>query len=147
MEPTELLIHRACRFKKKPAGLGCLHCGKAKSHADHLGAPPSLNVLGSGNKFLYQGFKNAWGAVFAAKLKEACFPLCNRVVVEGAVCFGDRQKRDQGNYRFILEKALGDTLVSEGYLPDDTWEQYTFGGLELIYVPRQSFTRLLLFPA
>jgi len=45
--------------------------------------------------------------------------------------FKQRRRRDEGNFRVILEKALGDALVEGGWLKDDTAEQYRFGGLEL----------------
>lgn len=145
---VRIVIERECRFKKRSDGKqGCRNCSRPKKSPTHMGAPPSLNVLGSGNRFLYQHFKEAWGAVFAdhlrgSNLHQRCY---DQVSVEGAVCFGDRVKRDQGNYRFILEKALGDTLVAEGYLEDDTWDRYSFGNLDLVYEPRRSFTELVLF--
>jgi hypothetical protein len=38
-----------------------------------------------------------------------------------------RARRDEGNFRAPLEKALGDALVSRGIIPDDTAEHFTFG--------------------
>ena len=43
--------------------------------------------------------------------------------------FPARRRRDSGNYRVMLEKALGDALVEGGWLPDDTPEHYEFGGV------------------
>ena len=60
--------------------------------------------------------------------------------------FPNRIKRDQGNFRWMIEKALGDTLVGGGWLPDDTWDRYEFGGLTYKYEKGVSATRLMLFP-
>lgn len=40
--------------------------------------------------------------------------------------FKDRRRRDEGNYRTTIEKALGDALTGRGYLEDDTPDQYRF---------------------
>jgi hypothetical protein len=66
--------------------------------------------------------------------------------VEGEVTFPDTGRRDQGNYRVILEKALGDALVTGGWLRDDSWDHYEFGGLTMRVWPGESATRLMIFP-
>lgn len=38
------------------------------------------------------------------------------------------RRRDEGNFRDLLEKALGDALQLQ-WLPDDTPEHFTFGAL------------------
>lgn len=40
------------------------------------------------------------------------------------------RRRDEGNYRWLLEKALGDALVNGGWLPDDTPDRYRFSRVE-----------------
>lgn len=45
--------------------------------------------------------------------------------------FKQRRRRDEGNFRVILEKALGDALVEGGWLADDTADHFRFGLLEL----------------
>ncbi len=60
--------------------------------------------------------------------------------------FGDNAERDQGNYRVIVEKALGDALVRHGYLSKDTWSRYEFGGLQAVHTPGRSWLRLMIFP-
>jgi hypothetical protein len=52
----------------------------------------------------------------------------------GLCCFPDRIRRDQGNFRYFIEKALGDALVAGGWLEfgglaDDDWDHYEFGGM------------------
>jgi hypothetical protein len=116
-----------CKFKRQN---GCVHCGKAKNDPDHLGAPESFNVFASGSWEAYQAAKKRWHVVLAPLLVASGLPLgLDRIVVEGECSFGDERDRDQGNHRVVIEKALGDVLVEEGYLPRDTWDHYEFGNL------------------
>lgn len=144
IEPVEieLTAHHAYRKTKR----GCAVCKQAKTHPDHLGAPPSLNVLGSGNQFAYIALKKAWGELLSAQLEMSGLPKgLSHVLVEGQCTFPDRRRRDQGNHRFMLEKALGDALVAGGWLADDSWEFYEFGGLAAGYEKGVSRTRLMVF--
>jgi hypothetical protein len=68
------------------------------------------------------------------------------VFAEGEVTFPSRIKHDQGNYRFMLEKALGDALQTVGVLQDDSWDFYSFGNLAATYEKGVRRTRLLLMP-
>lgn len=54
----------------------------------------------------------------------------------------DRRRRDTGNYRSTLEKALGDALVNGGWLPDDTPQHFAFGRLTFEHVPNVRATRI-----
>ena len=130
-------------------GRGCEVCRRGRRHADHLGAPPSLNVFGSSaNQFVYQGLKKTWQEILDALLRDARLPKpLGKVMAEGRVCFPTRTRRDQGNYRFLLEKALGDTLTAGGWLEDDDWTRYEFGNLAYVYEARVSWTELVIFPA
>jgi hypothetical protein len=164
LEPVEIVLERHHAYESKgPRGRGCAVCNEAKTHPDHLGAPPSLQILGSGNEFVYQNHKKAWQQLLAERLEASGLSRgLAHVLVEGECTFPDRRKRDQGNHRFMLEKALGDALVSGspspgrdgrelgppvvgGWLADDTWEQYEFGGLASRYEKGVSRTRLLVF--
>jgi hypothetical protein len=51
------------------------------------------------------------------------------VEAEAVLIFPTKRKRDEGNFRTPLEKALGDALTQGGFLEDDTPDQYRFGGL------------------
>jgi hypothetical protein len=48
------------------------------------------------------------------------------VIVAAHLRFPTKRKRDEGNFRIILEKAMGDALVNGGWLPDDNPEHYVF---------------------
>ena len=109
------------------------------------GTPPSLNIFGSGaNHWTYQKHKRDWQERIRVALRQSDLPVCEHVLVEGVMCFPDRRVRDQGNYRYLIEKALGDVL-KEAWLPDDDWGSYEFGGLAYRYEKGQRWTRLLLF--
>lgn len=145
-EPVAIEVIQHHPFAKRSTR-GCATCGRAKTHAEHQGAPPSMNVLGSGNQFAYQALKKTWQELLTTALEEADLPRpLARVVVEGEVTFPDRRKRDQGNHRFFLEKALGDALTQGGWLEDDDWERFEFGGLAATHERGVSRTRLLIFP-
>lgn len=110
------------------------------------GTPPSLNIFGSGgNHWAYQTHKRNWQERISDALKATDLPGCSHILVEGQMCFPDRRVRDQGNYRYLIEKALGDALVRGGWLADDSWSQYEFGGLGYRYEKGQRWTRLILF--
>ena len=148
IEPVEIQITRKHAYRKRPSGRGCADCGQAKYAIEHLGHSESLNALGSGNQFAYQNMKKGWQDALTLALEASGLPRgLGRVLVEGVMCFPDRKRRDQGNHRFVVEKALGDALVDGGWLPDDSWAFYEFGGLAHTYVKGESWTRLILMPS
>ena len=51
------------------------------------------------------------------------------VYASAELTFPTKRRRDEGNYRTPLEKALGDVLVSGRWLTDDTPDHYRFGGV------------------
>lgn len=145
-EPVTVEIVRDHAFEKH-AKRGCATCKGSKTAIQHAGAPPSMNLLGSGNQFAYQAYKKAWQEAIIERLETADFPRpLGRVLAEGEVTFPDRRKRDQGNHRFFVEKALGDALTEGGWLADDDWSRYEFGNLTAEFEKGVSRTRLLLFP-
>lgn len=149
-KPVEIEVRRQCHFKKKPEKKrGCARCGEPKNWDGHVGIPPSFNAGGSGgNHFIWQNLKGTWERLFAAKLTAAGLPLgLRRITVEGLMCFPDRGRRDQGNFRVVIEKALGDALVDGGWLEDDDWDRYEFGNLQRTYEKGVAYTRLMLFPS
>lgn len=171
LEPVELVHTRVCHAKRKPCALcgkpktnavhkakggscpfkrqvGCANCGKALADPDHLGAPESFNVFASGAWRPYQDAKKRWHEVLGPLLEASGLPKgLGHILAEGEVSFGDAQERDQGNYRVVIEKALGDTLVELGFLPDDTWARYEFGGLARRETKGVSRLRLMIFPS
>lgn len=147
-QPVEIELVQHHPYKSRGKGTrGCATCGEAKTHRDHLGAPPSLNVLGSGNQFAFQAHKKAWQALLAEQIAATDLPKgLAHILAEGECTFPTRTRRDQGNHRFMLEKALGDALQDGGWLADDDWERYEFGGLAARHEKGVSRTRLILFP-
>lgn len=170
LEPVLIEVLGECAYKSKPCGncgkakshpshkkkggacvfarrIGCATCGRPKNWSGHLGSPPSFNVMAGREVMIYRNAIKQWADVLRPLLDSSGLPLgLGRVVVEGEVSFGDGVERDQGNYRVIIEKAVGDALVRGGYLAADTWSRYEFGGLQRRDVPGVSRTRFMLFP-
>lgn len=168
LEPVVIQVERDHPFKKKdpdPATgkrrVGCATCAErglgivAKLNVAHLGAPPSMNEGGSGmDRMEYQAVKGAWMAALSAALVASpanAWPRpLHAVMVEAQIGFSTRQSRDEGNLRWMIEKALGDALKKGGWLEDDCFypvRRYSFGSMEGVHSPGRSFTRLILFPS
>jgi hypothetical protein len=172
-EPVKIEVVRACHFKAKGCKTcgraksahkpfddcdgfqrqnGCANCGKPKNDLGHYGQPPSYNAVGGGRgtgsaAMVGAQMKQAWQRIFADLLAASGFPRPQeRIFVEGEAVFPDRGRRDQGNFRVVIEKALGDALHEGGWLEDDDWDRYEFGNLVKRYQPGVSATRLYLFP-
>ena len=148
--PVDLIHVRDHRFKKRPAkAKGCAECGRAKTNMVHVGAPQSLNAEASqSTRFAYGNQKKAWQARLTKLLEDSGLPKgLVAVHVRGQVCFPDRTKRDQGNHRFLVEKALGDALEKGGWISNDDWTRYQFGNLDYAYDKGQSWTALTIFPS
>jgi len=157
-DPVELEIRQDHPFRKKSDDpltgqrrIGCAVCGAGKLRRQHLGAPPSMNDGGSGmDRNAYQALKKAWQAAFTDALRGSGLPLgLEAVTVEGLVGFPTRTGRDQGNHRWMVEKALGDALAEGGWIPEDTFypvSRYEFGGLQAVHTPGESWLRLMVMP-
>lgn len=93
--------------------------------------PPSVNTYAHAHWRRFHGIKKTWQATFAEELMVLRRQLgrASRVHATASLRFPQRRRRDEGNYRAALEKALGDALVQGGYLADDTPEYFTFGAV------------------
>ncbi len=155
IQPVTILIEREHAFKKRKPDeetgkkrIGCEVCREGRLKRQHLGAPPSMNAGGSGLKRMeFQAIKGVWQAFILELLQATDLPTgLAAVMVEGRVCFPDRARRDQGNFRWMIEKAAGDALVEGGYLEEDSWDFYEFGNLQRTYMKGRSSTELIFFP-
>ncbi|HYJ22610.1 MAG TPA: hypothetical protein VEW07_11390 [Solirubrobacterales bacterium] len=105
------------------------------------GTPPSFNQIGYRSHWAVgQRHKKQWQEWISIALMEQAVPRglmaggLKLVTATATLRFKQRRRRDEGNFRVIIEKALGDALVQGGWLADDTAEQYRFGALNL-YAP------------
>ena len=113
-------------------------------------APPSINQMGArGHWRTFHAKKRQWQgmlgtALLAAgpQLEAALRSMSGPVRARGSIYFRLKRRRDEGNFRAMLEKSLGDALVDdpqawpEGrWIPDDTPEHYRFEELDLMWVP------------
>jgi hypothetical protein len=101
------------------------------------GTPPSLNALMYRNWRVHQRVKKQWQGLFGMALLASPLPkvhtpeIPRAIYAKAEMWFPARRKRDEGNYRSIVEKCLGDALVDGNYLDDDTPDKFRFGGLEI----------------
>lgn len=95
------------------------------------GTPPSLNRVGSrGSHWAFTKAKKDWQSNCFIALLVAKVPKgLTSVQATACLVFGKNRRRDEGNYRALLEKSLGDALVLGGFLTDDTPEQFRFGAV------------------
>lgn len=93
--------------------------------------PPSLNVIaGRGSRWTFSRAKRRWQSDLGIALMADGLPRgLHRVEVSAVLTFPTRRRRDAGNHRVLVEKALGDALVEGGWLPDDTPEHFDFGAV------------------
>ncbi len=96
------------------------------------GTPPSFNAVGLHSHWTKgQKAKQDWQQWLSIALMEQRVPRgLNQVRAKATIRFKQCRRRDEGNFRVILEKALGDALQC-GWIPDDTPEHYRFGAVEL----------------
>jgi len=171
LAPVMIELTEVCHFKRKPCGRCgkaktnpihrkkggicafkqqnmCVRCGKARNHRDHLGAPPSFRVLGSGSQRAYIGLKTTWQPILIDLLEQSGLPKgLQRVMVDGEVSYPDSQERDEDNAVALVRKFLGDALVQGGWLSSDVWGRHKFGELVRADEPGVSRLRLTLFPS
>lgn len=98
------------------------------------GVPPSFNSVGLHSHWAVgRREKQRWQQWLSIALMEQAVPRgLHSVTATAELHFKQRRRRDEGNFRVILEKAFGDALVEGGWLADDTPDLYRFGGLELL---------------
>lgn len=111
------------------------------------GIPKSLNAVGSrGSHFAFANEKKKWEGMIFIALNQAKVPRGLIYIEATAVLYPPtKHKRDEGNFRMMLEKALGDVLQVGGWLADDSTDQFRFGRLEFAETkPKPGLTVLML---
>ncbi|HEY3434059.1 MAG TPA: hypothetical protein VGK41_00260 [Solirubrobacterales bacterium] len=98
------------------------------------GTPPSFNAASMGRGAHWskvRRHKLDWERWLQLALLERRVPKdLLRVEAAAMLNFPTDRRRDEGNYRVLLEKALGDVLQAGGWLPDDTPDRYQFGAVQ-----------------
>jgi hypothetical protein len=110
------------------------------------GTPPSLNKVGFQSHWTKaRKAKRDWEQWLSIALLEQRVPRgLKRVEATATLRFKVRRRRDEGNHRALLEKALGDVLQAGGWLADDTPDFYRFGQLTLLAPVPQPETIVVL---
>lgn len=90
--------------------------------------PASLNVVGSrGSHWHFRKAKKDLQADLEKLLMVERLPRgCDVIEACADLRFPTSRRRDEGNFRMLLEKCLGDALVNGGWLPDDTPDHFRF---------------------
>lgn len=102
----------------------------------------TLTIPGVPTSFNRVGFRSHWSVGRTQKLKWEewiGYALMEQKVPRGlrgvkataTMSFKQRRRRDSGNFRPLVEKALGDVLVAGKWIEDDTPEYFEFGAVEL----------------
>lgn len=174
LQPLEITIKRDHAFKKRPIkpgntkpSPGCAKCGLAKVNVCHIGAPPSMNNH-SIDRQAFAVVKGAWQHAIGMALVESGLPRgLESILVEVRIGFETYVERDEGNLRWMVEKALGDTFVGGygykdpktkewvqvipgGWLSADSFwprKRYSMGNIEGVHTPRESSITFTLFPS
>jgi hypothetical protein len=96
------------------------------------GTPPSFNKVGLHSHWAAgRKAKQDWEQWLQIALLEQRVPKgLSSVVAQATIRFKQRRRRDEGNFKPLLEKALGDVLQN-GWIENDTPEHYRFGAVEL----------------
>lgn len=120
-----------------------------------LGAvPPSLNRERGAHWSRMRRIKGQWqedlGKLLMAEMPRHRTGPIAALHVEAVLRFppakrgAKTRRRDEGNFRWMLEKALGDALQEGGWLADDTPEYFTFGALTFDPEPGPARTTITL---
>lgn len=95
--------------------------------------PPSFNAVGhTGNRWTWTREKKLWQGYIEMLLIKEQLPRETYTFIEASaiLTFPTKRKRDEGNYRTLLEKVTGDALVNGKWLPDDDPTHFKFNGVE-----------------
>lgn len=113
---------------------GRVPMGRHRATLSIPGTPPSFNAVGLHSHWTKgRKAKRDWQQWLSIALMEQKVPRgLKQVRASAALRFKQRRRRDEGNFRVVVEKALGDALVEGGWLADDTPDRYRFGAVELL---------------
>lgn len=83
--------------------------------------PPSFNHVGSrGGQMAFHRKKKEWQRTFETLMLTTGFPRDWKYIKAIVrLTFPERRKRDEGNFRTLIEKSLADALVNGKWIPDD----------------------------
>lgn len=116
----------------------------------HHAYPESTRVGGSGSDIhAYQNANKAWQHIYGQLLGAAELPQpMTHALVEGEWTFPQwfGSGPDQENFRYPCSKFLGDAFQAGGWLLNDRWDAFEFGGATIRIEPRTRRLRLIVFP-
>ena len=106
---------------------------------------PSMNRMSRNSHWEYTKAKKRWTTIFTGLLRPASWPFefDGKVTATAELTFPTRHRRDLDNY-WLTGKALGDALVKNGFIPDDTPEFYEMKTLRFNPIRGRSRTTVTL---
>jgi hypothetical protein len=109
--------------------------------------PPSMNTDESRGWRAFYKHKRAWQDEIETLLMVADPRGSYQRAVAGCVMRFPKHaaRRDPSNFSGVVNKALGDSLVTRGLIPDDDGPHYHFSGVEFAARPGPAHTRILVF--
>lgn len=113
---------------------------------EHGKVPPSYNAYQRASWQKQARLKREWENLMAQLLMVSRVARGPWDYVEASVTlrFPTRRRRDEGNYKTPIEKALGDALVNGGWLPDDTGDHFRVTTVQIEDEPGPERMRLEL---
>lgn len=97
--------------------------------------PPSFNETRYAHWRVASREKKKWQGIFELLLLQQKVPRgVGYVEAEARLRFPVRRRRDEGNFRTPIEKALGDALVNGRWILDDTEDFFRMGAVSLVDV-------------
>lgn len=76
--------------------------------------------------------------------KEAGLPKMDVCTISATIYFSTSRRRDADNFEYGLKKILQDSLVRCGFLPDDSPEHVSWGGVALLVDRENPRTEVIL---
>ena len=105
--------------------------------------PPSFNSTRYAHWRKVKRATDEWAMRILVEIQKARIPRgVERVQAEALMRFPTRRRRDEGNFRVTIEKALGDVLVAQRIIPDDTRDRYRFLSVDFVEKPGPNWTRI-----
>lgn len=105
-------------------------------------------IPGEEREYLKPGTKQTYVKVLVQRWGDLP-ERCHAIMAEARLTVPNRRKRDEGNFRGAIEKALGDALMAGGWLDDDQAypeRKYSFGAIDFVYEKGVERTDIILFP-
>lgn len=112
---------------------------------EYADTPPSMNTNKVRDWRSFGREKKRWEGIFCGLLmKHQIHKGATSVRAKAMIRFPTNRRRDEGNFRMLIEKALGDALQVMKVIPDDGPEQYRFEQVNFDHTKGNKLTTVTL---